>query len=99
MPKIIEVKLLPSELGQEDVLRTRVLKQLRCAEEDLKSFRVVRRSVDARSRQPLFLLRVEDYLNETYEPEPALLDQLKMVDEAPEVIIVGAGPAGMFAAL
>jgi uncharacterized FAD-dependent dehydrogenase len=99
MPKIIEVKLLPSELGQEDVLRTRVLKQLRCVEKDLKSFRVVRRSVDARSRQPLFLLRVEAYLNETYEPEPALLDQLKMVDEAPEVIIVGAGPAGMFAAL
>jgi hypothetical protein len=99
MPKIIEVKLLPSELDQEDVLRERLLKRLRCEEKDLKSFRVIRRSVDARSRQPLFLLRVEAYINEIYEAEPALLDHLKMVDEAPEVIVVGAGPAGMFAAL
>ena len=56
MPKIVEVKLPPSELEQEGVLRKRLLKQLRCEEKDLKSFRVIRRSVDARGRQPLFLL-------------------------------------------
>jgi hypothetical protein len=99
MPKIVEIKLPPAELEQEHLIRQRVVSKLRCRDEDLREIRIIRRSIDARGQRPLFLLRIEAYLEESFQAEPALLDRLQMVDEAPEVIVVGAGPAGMFAAL
>ena len=58
---------------------------------------VVRRSVDAR-QEILYRYRVQAYReNEPYEPyKPSPCQD---VHDAPAVIVVGAGPAGMFAAL
>ena len=99
MIKQLEIKLRPADLGNEELLRQRVLKQLRCRPEELSELRVRRRSIDARGRHPFFRLQVEAFLREEPAAEPAILDQYQMVDEAPPVLIVGAGPAGMFAAL
>lgn len=99
MIKQIEIKLRPADLGNEELLRQRVLKQLRCRPEELTELRVRRRSIDARGRHPFFRLQIQAFLQEQPAAEPAILDQYEMVDEAPPVIIVGAGPAGMFAAL
>ena len=60
---------------------------------------VVKRSIDARGHRPLFRLQVEVYADETPDPEPVFLHELKQVGESEKVIIVGAGPAGYFAAL
>ena len=99
MIETVEIKLPPEEGERADLIRRRVLERLKRSEEDVREVRVVRRSIDARGRRPLFRLRVEVYLNEDYRPEPALLEGLRTVDDAPEVIVVGAGPAGLFAAL
>lgn len=99
MIKQIEIKLRPSDLDKDELLRQRVLKQLRCRPEDLKEVRVRKRSIDARGRHPFFRLQVEAYLNEQPTAEPTILERYKMVDQAPPVLIIGAGPAGMFAAL
>ena len=99
MVKELELKLSPSEAQDESIIRNRAIQKCRLPASAVGEVRLLRRSVDARGKQPAIRLRVAVYAGEAYQPEPAILDNFKMVDEAPEVIIVGAGPAGYFAAL
>ena len=66
---------------------------------DAQAVRVVKRSIDARQRTVFVNLTVRAYIGE----EPPLLDFepyiYKDVSERPAVIVVGAGPGGLFAAL
>lgn len=63
--------------------------------------RIRHRSIDARGREPLLRLRVEVYApGEEIPPVQPLLDRLPpTVKGRPQVVVVGAGPAGYFAAL
>ncbi|MEM1218322.1 MAG: FAD-dependent protein [Bacteroidota bacterium] len=99
MSKIIELKLLPEEAMDEQVIAQRTARKLRLPESGNWAHKVLRRSIDARGKQAFFRLRVEVWDKEPPPAEPALLEQLQDVSEKPEVIIVGAGPAGYFAAL
>ena len=64
-----------------------------------QAVRVVKRSIDARQRTIFVNLTVRVYVNE----EPPLMDfepyVYKDVSDKPSVIVVGAGPGGLFAAL
>ena len=99
MIKEVEIKLLPSEVTDESAIRRVALKKAKCHPSKVNEVKVLRRSIDARGRQPVFGLKVAVYIEEHFKAEPALLEQFKEVHEAKEVIIVGAGPAGYFAAL
>ncbi|MCB0615324.1 MAG: FAD-binding protein, partial [Phaeodactylibacter sp.] len=99
MIKQVELKLLPAEAADESLVRLRAIRKSRLPEKDIKEVVVTRRSIDARGPRPLVILRADIYAGETYSPEPALLVNLKNVEKAPAVAIVGAGPAGYFAAL
>jgi uncharacterized protein len=99
MIKELELKLLPQEAAIEQVIRAKAAQQLRVRESEITDLRVVRRSIDARSVQPFYLLKIEAYLGETFQPEPIIIEGLKPVDGKKKVIIVGAGPGGYFAAL
>lgn len=99
MVREVELKLLPPELNNEAILRQKAAKQCRLREEQITDLRVLRRSVDARGSIPFFLLRVAVYAGEVPAPEAALLASLKPVEKSRKAIIVGAGPAGYFAAL
>lgn len=99
MVKELELKLLPAEAADEAVIRQRAIQKSRLRAQDIRSVRVMRRSVDARGARPVVRLRVAVYAGEAYEPEPAILPGFHSVEDAPRVIIVGAGPAGYFAAL
>ncbi|MEZ4995220.1 MAG: FAD-binding protein [Saprospiraceae bacterium] len=99
MTKDIELKLLPAEAVRPEVIRQRALQKSKISEERIGEVEVIRRSIDARGSRPYIQLRVRIYIDETPTAEPVLLDQLQMVDEREPVIIVGAGPAGYFAAL
>jgi len=99
MVKEIELKLLPAEAADQVNIHRRAARRLGWREEQIEEVRLLRRSIDARGARPVIRLRVAVYRGEAYEPEAALLDRLRPVDEAPEVLVVGAGPAGYFAAL
>ncbi len=99
MIKEIEIKLLPSEAADDVLIRRKTAQMLNVKPEQLEDVVALRRSIDARGRQPLVLLRVAAYLGEKPQTEPAQLSFLQNVAEKPAVIIVGAGPAGYFAAL
>src|SRR3989442_1130562 len=60
---------------------------------------VVRRSLDARKGTPGYVLRGRAWIDEPFRPEPAPPGALRDARGAPPAVIVGAGPAGLFAAL
>src|SRR5437762_2593547 len=60
---------------------------------------VVRRSLDARKGTPVCVLRVRVWIDEPFRAEPAPPLALRDVRGAPPAVVVGAGPAGLFAAL
>ena len=99
MIKEIELSVLPQDVENEALILQRAVKKGRIKPEQVKSFRILRRSIDARGRQAFFRFRVALYLGEVYVPEPAILDRFRKTDGKKKAIIVGAGPAGYFAAL
>lgn len=99
MIKEIELKLLPREAADEALIFRRAVQKAKLKPASVQDVRVLKRSIDARGRRPFFRLQVAVYENEAFASEPALLDRLKTVDGKRKAIIVGAGPAGYFAAL
>ncbi|GAB4245874.1 MAG: FAD-binding protein [Saprospiraceae bacterium] len=99
MHKTIELTLLPHELDDSRLIRERAVAKAQANEQDVTLVKVVKRSLDARGSRPVFRLKVEVFEKEPPSPEPVFLDELKDVSKRPPVIIVGAGPAGYFAAL
>lgn len=99
MIKEIELKLLPEEAANLSVIRQRAIRKSGVPQERIKDVQQLRRSIDARGSRPFFRLRVAVFIDEQPSPEPAILDRFQDVSEKEPVIIVGAGPAGYFAAL
>lgn len=67
----------------------------------IRHIKIRRRSIDARQRNVMINLSLDVYIDEMPENTPAGVQPLKLpnVGNAPEVIVVGAGPAGLFASL
>ncbi len=99
MPKIIEMALPPEVAFDESRFRNHVIHTLHLRDSQSLLIRPLRRSIDARSRQVKVNVTAAVYEGES--PEPLLLfrKEYPNVSQAPQAIVVGAGPAGMFAAL
>lgn len=89
----------PEEAASEARIKELVAKQLFTSTDSITFCKVLKRSVDARSRAIKINLKIEVYTNET--PPPATEYTFKHADVSAKtpVIVVGAGPAGLFAAL
>lgn len=101
MPTTLELVLRPEERHSDSQLRQKAAEQTGLSPQQVAQVEILKSSLDARGREPVFRLRVEVYgPAEIYNPEPALLGTLRAADRRKgRVIIVGAGPAGYFAAL
>lgn len=99
MHTILELKILPKDILNESLILQKAISKCRLKKEAVKGFRVLKKSIDARGFQPFYLLRVEISTEKEFTPEPALLSKIKKVKDTSSVIIIGAGPAGYFAAL
>lgn len=96
----IEIALRPAAVEDAAAIRQAVERSGKLPKHAIGEIHVSRRSIDARGRQPLYRLRVTVYApDETISPEAAIKDSYQDVSDAPSVIIIGCGPAGMFAAL
>ncbi len=98
---IKELELLVSpETEHDDVLfRQEVLSQLKLKEEDNIFIRKLRRSIDARSRQVKYSLLVQIFIGEKPSELISYKKDYPNVASSSPVVIVGSGPAGLFAAL
>ena len=67
----------------------------------IKDIKIRKRSIDARQRNVVINLSLDIYIDElpADEVEKIAIPDYKPVSDAPQVIVVGAGPAGLFAAL
>lgn len=95
--KTIELELLPEEAASQDAIRSVIAQRTGWNASDIE-FRILKRSIDARRAPVKFRLRVECAVREPL-PEQAYTFPKQNVSNAPEVLIIGMGPAGMFAAL
>ncbi len=91
----INITIDPDILHDREKIRTRITEVSGFPFED---FKIVRRSVDARSKKPRYTLQVELIGKGDCVPEPAA-PAFRPVRGDRSVLIVGAGPAGLFAAL
>ena len=97
MKSSLELKLTPAEASDHALIVRRCAAKLKCPADQLQ-VAVRRRSVDARKGDPKMVLLVDVYRNEQPPIEERLLDNVP-APSGPRVLIVGAGPAGYFAAL
>lgn len=99
MPQDVDIRIPLHRVDDIGFHRQMVGKKLRVPARRLKGMELLRRSIDARSRPPVFQLRYRTWLNEDPVETPRWNFPLEDVSQRPPVIIVGFGPAGMFAAL
>ncbi len=98
MKKEIELSVLPDFIHDYEYQKQIAARKLKLAPEEITAFRITKRSIDARSRQPVFKLKAVVYVNEN--PTPLLREiTFKPIKADKKVIIVGSGPAGLFAAM
>lgn len=98
MQKDIEITLSPEELSDETILKNKLSIILSVNPANITDYKILKRSIDARSRKVIYRLQVKVYLNES-APKEHVDICYPNVSDAKRVIIIGAGPAGLFAAL
>ncbi|MDR1592666.1 MAG: FAD-dependent monooxygenase [Prevotellaceae bacterium] len=94
----LQLSLTPREAGEADLLKQIVARKLNVAEAALV-IEVARKAIDARGRFPVVKLHLRVFVNETPVHRYENSFNYHPVTNGTEVIIVGAGPAGLFAAL
>jgi len=97
MQKEIELGISPDFIHDEQYIITEGVKRLKVDRKRVKGIHIRKRSIDARSRQVLYRIRVIFFIDEEPIVE-TFTSNLKPVHDAKPVLIIGAGPAGLFAA-
>jgi uncharacterized FAD-dependent dehydrogenase len=100
MRQRLQLKLLPQEAIDPAVIRQYIARATGHRANEVTGFQPERRSIDARSRQPHILLTLDAYIGEPFvEKAPDRISFPDVSGANRQVLIVGAGPAGLFAAL
>ena len=93
-----QIRVTPEVAAQEDRLKRWVADEQGIDERTIYGVRILKRSIDARQRQIFVNLKVRVYVNEQPYDE-YVRTEYQNVEGRPQVIVVGAGPGGLFAAL
>ena len=99
MIKELLLRVLPEEAYNEQTILRVAERETGFDAEDIKAVRVLKRSVDARKRQVIINLKLRVFINELPTELEYETTNYTDVSNAKSVVIVGAGPGGLFAAL
>ena len=100
MPHELLLQVTPEIAANELLLKDYLSKQIKVSVDQILYVSILKRSIDARQKSVKINLKVSIYLKgEPFEETKFQLPDYKNVSNAQEVIVVGAGPAGLFAAL
>ncbi|MES2331235.1 MAG: FAD-dependent oxidoreductase [Bacteroidota bacterium] len=101
MQKEISLKLTPSEAVDDVIIQQYVARAIGKEEKDITGFYRLRQSIDARNRSQVWInMSVKAFIDEPFQKREINSITFKEVSNVPtRVIIIGAGPAGLFAAL
>ena len=95
----LQLRILPEQAANEQSIKQYVAREKGLDVRTIQAVRTLKRSIDARQRTIYVNLTVRIYINELPTDGEYTETYYPMVDEGPEVIVVGAGPGGLFAAL
>ena len=94
-----QLRVLPQVAATEVLLKDHVAREKGIDARTINHIRVLKRSIDARQRTIFVNLKVRIYVNEEPTDEEYVATEYRDVADARQVVIVGAGPGGLFAAL
>ena len=95
----IQLRVAPQVAADGELLRRQVAEEKGIDLQSLTAVRILRRSVDARQRNIYINLMVRLYVDEQPADDAYRHTDYPCVEGRPQVIVVGAGPGGLFAAL
>lgn len=99
MIKEVEINALPEEIDFPEILEKRVLNKAGVLNSDNYSIQWLKRSIDARRKPIKYIFRAKVYVDESFEEEQLFEWKPFIKDKSKPVYIIGAGPAGLFAAI
>jgi len=99
MVKTVSLSLSPAEAIDAITVKKSAANECAVGYKQVTGYNILKRSIDARSRQPKVILQLEVFIDEQPVAPIPFNPELKDVSNAPHVVIIGAGPAGLFAAL
>ena len=100
MPQELLLQVSPEIAVNDKLLQEHVAKLIRVSFNEIKHISILKRSIDARQKAIKMNLKVMLYFQgDEFIEEKIQLPDYKNVSNAQEVIVIGAGPAGLFAAL
>lgn len=94
-----QIRVAPEVAANEQQIKLFLQREKGVKASALTAVRILKRSIDARQRTIFINLTVRVYINELPEKEEFAPIDYPQVDNRPEVVVVGAGPGGLFAAL
>lgn len=94
-----QIRVVPEVAAQEDRLKAYLADEQGIDVRTIYGVRILKRSIDARQRQIFVNLKVRVYVNEQPHDDEYQRTEYPNVEGRPQVIVVGAGPGGLFAAL
>ena len=99
MINTLQIQVLPEIASTQDLLKKMIAKQMDIPRGDIKHIEILKRSIDARQKTTKINLKVSIYVKEEFVQKVEDYPEYQDVSGRDEVIIIGAGPAGLFAAL
>ena len=94
-----QIRVLPEQAANEQNIKSFISKDKGIDARTIQAIRILKRSIDARQRTIFVNLKVRVYINEIPQDEEFIRTTYQNVEGKPQVIVVGAGPGGLFAAL
>lgn len=99
MPKQLTIRISPQDFATENLLKQHIANAVNLKPEQINAYQILRQSLDARNRNIFYQLQINVFIDEPFEDAFAFDAPLQNVSDAKPVLIAGAGPAGLFAAL
>lgn len=101
MPKQVQWQIKPAEAADPNITKQLLSAYLAVPITSISGFYIEKQSIDARSKKQVWINQtLQVFVNEEAEKLPRKTYHFKQVnDTAPRVLVIGAGPAGLFAAL
>lgn len=95
----LQLRILPEEAVSEQSLKQVVARETGTSVPYIHTVRVLKRSIDARQRTIYVNVKLRAFINEQPDEPEFQLVEYKDVSAGKPVVVVGAGPGGLFAAL
>lgn len=99
MTQEYQLRILPEIAANEQRLKSYLAQEKGLNLRDIQATRILKRSIDARQRTIFINLKVRVYINELPKEDEYEHTVYNKVEGKPQVVVVGAGPGGLFAAL